>query len=292
MMDVIDLFDLGVAHQRNGIEARHGFAHRGKGRREAAERLHVGLRTHVLVMIEDDFTNDIADADHAVLEAPFGPGARGALLAFHGIGIDIAARETIFGGDQIGTDTLRREIGLVGDRRVHRPGAAIGPHWHAAHAFDAAADGEHRFAGHHLGRCHVDGFQPRGTETVDLYASGGLRIIGIEHGNAGDIAALFAHRRNTAEDHIIDIRRIDAGAVAHRLQHLGAKLDRGDLVQLAVLAALATRRADGIIDIGFDHGHSPRELRQNAATGSAIIVSAPASNLARNAATSAKLRAA
>ena len=253
----------------------------------------------MLVMIKNDFTDNVANTDDAFLEAPFGPGASGTLLAFHRIGIDVVAAEAVLRGDQIGTDALRREIGLVGHGRVHRPGTAIGAHRHTTHRFDATADGEHRFTRDNLRSRHVAGLEARGAEAVDLHAGGGFGVIGVEHGYAGDVAALLADRGDTAEDHIVNVTGVDAGAIAHRLQHLGAELNRGDFVQLAVLAALAARGADGVVDIGFGHGQSPKEVRssdrwlvQNAATGSAISASDPASSLARNARASGKYRAA
>jgi hypothetical protein len=72
----------------------------------------------------------------------------------------------------------------------------------------------------------LHGFKARGAEAVDLHAGRGFGIIGIEHGDAGDVAALFPNRRHAAEHHVIDIGGVDPGAVAHRLQHLGAELDR------------------------------------------------------------------
>src|SRR5690606_8877865 len=39
-----------------------------------------------------------------------------------------------------------------------------------------------------------------------------------------------------------------------RLQHLGGEAEAGDLVQGAVLLALAARGADRIVDIGVGHG--------------------------------------
>ena len=84
------------------------------------------------------------------LKSPLVPGRGGALLALDRVGVDVVAREAVFGRDQVGRDALRQEVGLDGDRRIHRPGAAGGAHADAAHRLDAAADRHVVLAGHHL----------------------------------------------------------------------------------------------------------------------------------------------
>ena len=160
MVDMVDLLDLRIALQSNRIKARHLLPHRLKGGRQACHRLHVGARPHMFVMREHNLTNHVAHADHRILEPALAPSLSSPLLALHRIGIDIITAEAIFGGNQVGPNALRHEIGLVGHRRVHRPGTAVGPHRHPRHALDAAADCEHRLTGHHLGRCHIAGFKP------------------------------------------------------------------------------------------------------------------------------------
>ena len=83
---------------------------------------------------------DVPDRNDRLLEAAVFPALGCALLALHRIGIDIIAREAVFGGDQIGRYALRHEIGRNRDRRVHRPCAAGHAHADAAHRFDAAGD--------------------------------------------------------------------------------------------------------------------------------------------------------
>jgi hypothetical protein len=121
-------------------------------------------------------------------------------------------------------------------------------------AEDAAADGEVGLAGLHLGRGHVHRLEARGAEAVDLDAGRGLGPAGVEHGGAGDVGALLADRRDAAEDDVVDLRGVEAVAVAQGLQHLGGEAQRGDLVQRAVLLALAARGADRIVDVGVGHG--------------------------------------
>ena len=66
---------------------------------------------------------------------------RGAALALDGVVVHVVARKAVERRDEVGADTLRREIIVIGDPRVGRPGAAVGAHDRPRHGFDAAADG-------------------------------------------------------------------------------------------------------------------------------------------------------
>ncbi len=182
-------------------------------------------------MVENGDAELVLHRHDRLLEAAFLPGARGALLALDRVGVDIVARETVLGGDQVGADALRREVGFHRDFRVRRPGAAIRAHRHAAHRFDAAADGHVGFAGHHFRCGDVAGFKARGAKAIDLHAGCRFGVVGVQHRDAGDVRALLADRRNAAEDHIVDLRRVEIVAVVDRFQHLRRQLQRGDLVQ-------------------------------------------------------------
>ena len=211
----------------------------------------------MFVMREHNLTNHVAHADHRILEPALAPSLRSALLTLDGISIDIIAAEAIFGGNEVGSNALRHEVGFVGHRRVHRPGTAVGPHRNPRHALHAATNRKHRLTGHHLGRCHIAGLKPRSAEPVDLHARRRFGIVGIQHRNAGNVRPLLSDRGNATKHHIVDIGGVDPGPVAQRLQHLGCQLDRRDLMQRAVLAALAARGPDRVVDIGFGHRHSP-----------------------------------
>src|SRR5207248_2297810 len=89
--------------------------------------------------------------------------AKARILA-RGVSIDVVARKSVFGRDQIGRDTLRHEIGRHCDRGIHRPGAAGGADPDAAHRFGATADREFMLAAHDLRGGEIHGVQPRGTE--------------------------------------------------------------------------------------------------------------------------------
>jgi hypothetical protein len=55
-----------------------------------------------------------------------------------------------------------------------------------------------------------------------------------------------------ARDDVVDLRRVEAGALGERSEALGEQRLRMDAVQGAVGAALAARRADGVDDPGVD----------------------------------------
>jgi len=78
------------------------------------------------------------------------PRRRRPLLAFDRIGVDVVARKSVFGGDQVGGDTLGQKVMRNRNRWIDRPGAAGRTDADAAHRFDAAADRECLLAGHDL----------------------------------------------------------------------------------------------------------------------------------------------
>ena len=139
VVDVVHFLDFGMLLHGHRVEAAHLAGH-DEGRVERGQRLHVGRRAHVLVMVEDGEAVLVLDRDDRVLEAALVPGLGGALLALDGIGVDVVAREAVFGGDQVGRDALRHEPAGQADRRVHVPGAAGHAHADARHRFDAAGD--------------------------------------------------------------------------------------------------------------------------------------------------------
>ena len=77
---------------------------------------------------------------------------------------------------------------------------------------------------------------------------GGVGIAGLECCHAADYRALLADRRDAAECDVLDLVTLQAVAVIDRCQHLGGQVEGGDFVQAAVVAALAARRSDGVID--------------------------------------------
>jgi hypothetical protein len=128
----------------------------------------------VLVLGEDRKAVEVLHRHHRLVEAAFVPGLCGALLALHGVGVDVVAREPVFGGDQIGRDALRHEIGRHRHRGIHRPGAAGSADADTAHGLGAAADHEFMLAGHDLGGGKIHGIEAGGAEAADLHAGNGF----------------------------------------------------------------------------------------------------------------------
>ena len=69
-------------------------------------------------MREADAAHLVAHRHNRLLEAAFLPGLRRTALALDGKGVHVIAAEAVFGGDRVGADALRREVGLEGDLRI------------------------------------------------------------------------------------------------------------------------------------------------------------------------------
>ena len=177
----------------------------------------------------------------------------GALLRAEGVAVDVFAAPAAERGDQVGADALRHEAGGDVGGRVLRPGAAVGADGDARHAFDAAGD-DHVFpAARHFLRRQVHGLEAGGAEAVDLHA-GDLHVpAGLQRRRLGDHRALLADGRDDAHHHVVELGRIEAVALLQLRQQAGEQVDGLDLVQAAVLLALAARRANGVEDHGVRH---------------------------------------
>ena len=190
-----------------------------------------------------------------LLEAALVPGLGGALLAFDRIGIDVVAREAVLGGDEVGRDALRHEIGRDRDGRIHRPGAARGADADAAHRFDAAADGHLVLPGHDLGGGEVHGVETRGAEAVDLHARHVVAVAGRRAPRRGRCRR--PPRRPDRRSRAPCRRRARCRARCGRGWRSSAvrrELERRDLVQRAVRLAAPARGADVIVDECLGHG--------------------------------------
>ena len=125
----------------------------------------------------------------------------------------------------------------------------------AAHRLDAAADDEVLVARQHAGGGHADGLLAGAAEAVDRQARRGERPAGAEHGEAGDVGAVVADAAGVAGDDVLDLRRVDARALHDRVEALGQQLLRVDVVQGAVLLALAAWGAHPVDDPGLALAH-------------------------------------
>ncbi len=252
MVHMIDGLDLGMGLHRDRVEAAH-LAHLHEGGLQLGQRLHAGIGAHVLVLGEDRHAVDVPNGEHGAGEAAFVPGHRRALLALDRIGVDVGAREAVFGGDEIGRNALRHEIGLERDRRIDRPGAAGGADADAAHGFDAAADRHVVLAGHDLRGREVDGIEPGGAEAVDLHARNAVAVAGHEGGGARDVAARLAHRIDATQYHVVDQLGVEGAALLDGGERLGGEIERRHLVQGAVDLAAPARGAQMIVDERVSH---------------------------------------
>ncbi len=95
VMDVVERFDLGIALDGDGIEARH-FAHLHEGRLAAPRASASSVDGRMCSsLVENGQAVDVLDRHHRVLEAALLPGLGGALLAFDRVGVDVVAREAV-----------------------------------------------------------------------------------------------------------------------------------------------------------------------------------------------------
>ncbi len=208
----------------------------------------------MLILVEDSEAVDVLHRDDGVLEPAFVPGFRGALLALHGIGIDIIARETVFGRDEIRRHALRH-----GSRSVLRwTGPSAMPHRMKEYrqrliGFRTATDGHLVLAGHHLSCCEVHGIKARRAEAIDLNARHGGAVAGVDRSKACNIAAGLADRIDHAENNVIDAVHREVGYVLSALSGSGRQCQRRHLVQCAVGLSFAARRADVIVDKCLRH---------------------------------------
>ena len=252
-MHVVDRFDVGMLLHGDGVESAH-LAHLHEGRLQGGQRLHGGRGTHVLVLGQNRQAVGIAHRQHRILEAALVPGAGGALLALDRVGVDVVAREAVFGGDQVGGNALRQEISGDRDRGVDRPGAAGGADADAAHRFGAAADGHLMLPGHDLGGGEIHRVEPRGAEAIDLDAGHAVAEAGHQRRGAGDVAAGLAHRIDAAKHHVVDHAGVELVALLDGAERLRGEIERGHLVQRAVGLAAAARGAHGVVDECVGHG--------------------------------------
>ena len=158
MVDVIDLLDFRMGLDADGLEAAH-LARHLEGGVEGGQRLHVGRRAHVLVPVEDHEAVLVLHRDDGLVEVALFPGIRRALLALDRVAIDVVAGEAVLGGDQVGRDALRHEIGREVHRGVHVPGTAGHAHADARHALHAAGDDDVIGACRDLAGGEVDGIE-------------------------------------------------------------------------------------------------------------------------------------
>src|SRR5690606_14612432 len=158
----------------------------------------------------------------SVLREPlFFPGLCGTFLRFYRKRVGIVAGEAVFGGDDVGRDALRHEVGLHGEARVNRDRRAVRAHGDPTHHLDAAGDVRAARAAPDLVRGEVHRLHAGGAEAVDGEAGNALVEVGEQDGRAREAAALFAHLRDVAPDHVLDRVAVEVVPFLHRVQNPG-----------------------------------------------------------------------
>ena len=229
---------------------------RRKGRLQAGQTLHRGLRPRIFLAIEREAAVLAINRNEALLEITARDRLRGALLAFETERVDVLPGDAFERCHGVGAHPLMRlrvpgaqaQIAVV---HHERPLAATAFH---RHHFGTAGDDEILGARHDRGRRHVDAGDPGAAETIERDAAGAHVIAGVERRHPPQIAALRTALGAGAPDDVVDIGGIDAGALGQRTKHRCAELLRVNARQrpLAGLAN-AARRPAGIDDQCVNH---------------------------------------
>ncbi len=210
----------------------------------------------MLVFVEQGEPVDVLDLQDRTIETAFVPRDRRALLALDRIGVDVVAREAVFGRDQICGNSLRYEIMRHRDGRIDRPGAAGGPDSDPAHRLDAAADRHVLLPGHDLRGSKIHCIKSGGTEAIDLHARYAVAVTGDQSRGARDVGTGLANRIDDAHHHIIDHCRIEIVAALDGAKRLACQIERSHFVKRAIDLAAAAGSAHVIIDKGVRHSVS------------------------------------
>src|SRR5438270_8818864 len=120
---------------------------------------------------------------------------------------------------------------------------------HAAHAFDAAADGDIDVARRDGLGGEVDGLLSGAAKPVYLQPGNLDGEPGFESRQAADIGALFADRRDAPGDDVIDMSFLEPRSPNDRVERTRQEIDGVDRVQRAVLLAAPDGRAHRFHDI-------------------------------------------
>ena len=149
------------------------------------------------------------------------------------------------------------EVVVNRDARINGDCAAVGAHWHARHALNAAGDIAVACAAADLIGRDVYGLKTRGAEAVDRETRDAFIEIGGENGCTGKACALFCNLCDIAPDNVFNGVAFEAIALFEGVERHGGETRGRDFMQAAVFAAFATGGAHSVIDIGFGHGVTP-----------------------------------
>src|SRR5262249_9669698 len=155
------------------------------------------------------------------LEAALAARARGALLRGEREAVDVGARDAAVLRDALGRLELARALvpGIALGQEVARPVDDVGAGADVAHHLDPAADPDVGLARAPRRGARVVRRLPRPALRVDRRAARVPAGAAREPGVARDVARLLPGLRDAAADHLLDLLRVDAGALDHRLLH-------------------------------------------------------------------------
>jgi len=129
-----------------------------------------------------------------------------------------------------------------------------------AHHLDAARDTRVDRAGADERGDDVVGLLARAALRIHRRAAGAPALVAVEPGDARDVVRLLASLGHAAADHLLDLGRVDARPLDHRVLHLAEQRPGVEPGQLADAGLAARDRgADGFDDHGFAHWGSPVE---------------------------------
>src|SRR5258705_12738525 len=155
------------------------------------------------------------------------------------------------GRDQIRRYALWRQPRRIVEESVAGHRTAGPHHWHQRHHFDAAGDDQIGLPSLYFRRGHIDGLQPGAAESGDRRTWHLLTETGGEHRRARDIGALIMDALGTAENDVLELRRIEAVSGLQRAQCRRHQMERRQMMQRAVLLALAARGPNSIENKGL-----------------------------------------
>ena len=117
MVDVINGLDLRVTQLCGGVETAE-FTHLHESCTQSGQRFRGGFGADGFVTIKHDGAIDVLHWDDGVVEVSLLPGLGSALMGAGSVCIQLIATDAIKGGDQVGGDTLRDEVGGEGNFRI------------------------------------------------------------------------------------------------------------------------------------------------------------------------------
>ena len=194
-------------------------------------------------------------------------GRRRALVAAQRVTVQLVAAIAIFLRHHLRAGKLaeRRHAIPRLNARAKRPRAnarlgmqrEIAAHRHPRHALHPSGDHHILRARHHRLGGKLQRLLGRPALPVDRHRRNAIRQPRRQHRMPANLEALLPRLRHAAHHHIVHRQRINPGPLHQRAQHLPGHIRRMPAGQLA--APAATRRAQGLNDIGFGHLISPHQ---------------------------------